>query len=248
MVAYTIGRYKYFLVFLTQMNLSERNRKVAISRWKKIHSQVRINSDFSKNKTAINAYLCGDGNIGVSMKKFNYYIRFFIDDLILAKRIVNLFEIEFNIKPAIRVMKSKVLSGEGYYKIEISNKPVCNHLLELGRYGHLLWAIPLELKESFKDEWIRYFFDCEAYVNLKKRQIQLKSVNGHGMVKLKGMLEKYHIFPKLYGPYDNGPNHNPYYFLIILGKENITKYHDKIGFYHSRKIKSLVRLVQLLHL
>lgn len=230
------------------MNFSDRNRKVAISRWKRIHSGVNLNKEFSKNKAAINAYLCGDGNLSIR-EKFHYDIRFFIDDLVLSKRIVSLFKNEFNISPVIRRMKSKILNGNGYFKVEISNKPVCLHLFELGKYGHMTWSIPSELKDEFKVEWIKCFFDCEAYINLKKRQIQLKSVNSPGLVSLKTMLEEQGIFPKLYGPYKQpGENHNPYYFLIIFGKQNIVNYSRKIGFYHSRKIKSLRRLIKMLYL
>lgn len=227
------------------MSFSERNRNVAISRWSKIHSKVRISKKFSKEKSAINAYLCGDGNISIREKGFHYDIRFFIDDLYLARRLVYLFEKEFKISPALRKMKSKLSEKEvGYYKVEICNKPACLHLLSLGSYGSLDWQIPPNLLKKHEAEWLKCFFDCEAYVNSSNRQIQLKSVNGPGLKSVKRLLEKFNIFPKLYGPYkQKGRNHNPYYFLNILGKDNLSSYFSQIGFYHPKKYLDLKSLV-----
>lgn len=231
------------------MDLSSRNRKVAISRWNKIHSKVRLKNGFSKEKIAINSYLCGDGDISAREKRSCYDIRFYLDDLKLANRVVNLFKKEFNISPAIRKMKSKIPRGNGYFKVEISNKPTCKHLLGIGTYGSMNWEIPKKLKKDFKKEWAKCFFDCEAHVNIKKKQIQVKSVNGKGLTSLKNILEEFKILPKLYGPYkQSGKNHNPYYFLIIMGKNNILEYHKKIGFYHSKKIESLETLIKTLNL
>ena len=230
------------------MDLSIRNRNAAISRWKKIHSKVRLSEGFTKEKVAINSYLCGDGNISIRKKGFHHDIRFFLDDIDLAKRVVNLFEKEFNASPVIRRMKSKIGGGKGFFKVEICNKPVCEHLLKLGNYGCMNWEIPKGLSSEFKKEWIKCFFDCEAHVNIGKRQIQVKSVNGNGLACLKNMLEGWGIFPKLYGPYKQySENHNSYYFLIVLGKENILGYSNNIGFYHPKKIKSLLELTRPLN-
>jgi len=119
----------------------------------------------------------------------------------------------------------------------------------MGTYGSLTWNIPKNLSLKNQKEWIKCFFDCEAHVNIAKKQIQLKSVNYDGLTILKKLLENQKILPKLYGPYvQKGENHNPYGFLIILGKENLLKYYKKIGFYHSHKIKSLNNLIKTLNL
>jgi len=231
------------------MDYSARNRKVAISRWKKIHSKVRLSKKISKEKTAINSYLCGDGDIKAREERFCYDIRFYLDDLALAKRVVSLFRKEFNIVPVIRKMQSKIPNGRGYFKVEISNKPVCRHLLKLGSYGSLNWRVPSKLNKDLRKEWVKCFFDCEAHVNIGNKQIQIKSVNRYGLVDLKNMLEEHEILSKLYGPYEQkGENHNPYSFLIIVGKKNIKEYYKKIGFYHSEKVKSLHNLVKTFNL
>ncbi len=219
------------------------------ARWKKVHSLLRISKKISKEKAAINAYLCGDGNICIQENKHMYAIRFYLDDLTLANRVVYLFKKEFNISPRIKKMESKVSNGRGYFLVVICCKPICDHLLKIGSYGHLKWSVPIWVKGNLELEWIKCFFDCEAYVNVKKRQIQLKSVNTTGLVAVKKMFEKYEIFPKLYGPYaQKGKNHHAYSFLIILGKENIRRYSKIVGFYHTRKIESLAKLCQLVNL
>jgi len=226
------------------MNLSERNRKVAISRWEKIHSKVRIKNNLSKEKIAINAYLCGDGNIKIRKKGFYYEIRFYMDDLSVSKRIVDLFKKEFEITPKIRKMKSKVPNGRGYYKIEICNRPACENLLEIGKYGSLDWEIPQKLNKELKKEWVKCFFDCEAHVNLHRKQIQVKSINSEGLSNVKSILEDFGISSKIYGPYkQKKEQHNDYSLLTILRKEGIRKYAKLIGFYHSHKTKSLKRII-----
>ncbi len=141
-------------------------------------------------------------------------------------------------------MESKIPNGSGYFKVEICSKPAYNELIKMSTYGHMLWSIPKDLTSSFRREWIRCFFDCEAYVNVGKKQIQVKSVNGQGLKDLKTLLEKENIFPKLYGPYkQKGVNHNPYFFLIVLGKLNIFNFKNKIGFYHGSKVRALKELV-----
>lgn len=218
-------------------------KKGSKMRWAKVHSSVRIHKKLSKEKIAIMAYICGDGYIAVRDKGFHHDIYIALDDLYLAKKLAGLFLKEFNILPRIKKEKTKVKDGFGYYSVRVASKPACLHLLSIGQYGGLNWTIPSGLSKNLLKEWIKCFFDCEAYVNYSKRQIQVKSVNGKGLGDLQSKLFRLKVQGKVYGPFDNGLNHNPYFMLSIFGRDNLITYGKHIGFYHPKKSKSLQRLL-----
>lgn len=229
---------------MVEYDYSAMGKKGSKVRWNRVHSKVRISKKFSKEKVAIMAYISGDGYVGAREWCSHYDINIALDDASLVKRVVRLFRKEFNVFSQIKKIKPSVKDGSGYYTIRVSSKPVCLHLLSIGRYGGLNWKIPLGLSKNLLCEWIRCYFDCEAYVNSSKRQIQVKSVNGSGLKSLKSKLLSFGIHTKLYGPFDNGPNHNPYFMLCILHRDNLFMYQNKIGFYHSKKKVALQKFLK----
>lgn len=209
-------------------------------RWDIEHSKVRIIKKISKEKIAINAYLCGDGWISIRIDKYqnkHYEIKIFLDDLSLAKYVVSLFEKEFNISP-------KIVFHQGCFNIQIKNKPACLNLLSLGEYSTNNWKIPKNLSKSYIMEWIRCFFDCEAHVNVNKKLIQVKSVNFNGLSEINERLNLLGINSVLYGPYQpKNRNHKRYGMIFITGKENLRLYQRLINFYHPKKKEGLNQIV-----
>ena len=210
-------------------------------RWDRIHSLVRISPKISKAKIAINSYLCGDGYIAIREemgKHFHYEISISIDELSLAKRVANLFKKEYHIEPNIKFQG-------GCFRVRIKNKPACLDLLSIGNYGHLRWQMPRKLPRELSKEWIKCFFDCEAHVNFRNKQIQIKSVNGAGLRSITKELKVFGIDSKIYGPYKQANiNHNPYFLLILVTRESIVRYYKLIGFYHKAKQVALQNLVK----
>jgi hypothetical protein len=153
-----------------------------------------------------------------------------------------LFQDEYNVEPSINHVETTVVGGKGYYLVRISNKPVCLDLLSLGKYGKLEWTVPQGLSSMLLKEWIKCFFDCEAHINKSRNHIQVKSVNGKGLNQIKEILCEQDILGRVYGPYANGPGHNPYFMLSIYLLSEVIKYRDTIGFYHSKKNKILQSL------
>ena len=210
-------------------------------RWNKEHSKVRINNKLSKEKIAINAYLCGDGYIKVRKDRnsvIHHEIGIFPDDLDLAKRIVRLFQKEFKIKPKIR-------KDGGCFRIRVANKPACLHLLSLGKYKSKNWSIPKDLDKSLLKEWIKCFFDCEAYVNTSSKIIQVKSINHKGLKSIKEMLKVLGIDSRLYGPYKPKLERHSSYSMINIPQEELTKYKKLIKFYHKEKVKKLNSILNM---
>lgn len=216
-------------------DFSSMGKKGMKSRWEREHSKVRISKDISKEKVAINAYLCGDGHIVV--RGFHYQIRILMDSLDVSKRIVELFKKEFNVEPSIR----KRVSND--FVVEIKNKPVCFDLLSLGKYGSFEWSIPKNLKKNILKEWIKCFFDCEAYVNLHSKQIQVKSVNREGLIDLNNRIKSFGINGRIYGPYKQiNKKGNDYSILTIADKSSIKNYKKLISFYHPEKVERLKQM------
>ena len=100
-----------------------------------------------------------------------------MDSFALSKDVASLFIKEYNIKPAIK-------QRGGYYEISIKNKPACLGLLNLGRYDSLNWNIPNGLNLELVKEWIKCFFDCEAYAIKYEKNIQVKSINRIGLISI----------------------------------------------------------------
>ena len=205
-------------------------------RWEKEHSKVRINPRLSKEKIAINAYLCGDGYIAARKSKNNivhHEIQIILDNFQLCEYVVNLFIKEFNIKPRIEKRKDDCLS------VRIDSKPMCIHLLSLGKYKSLKWAIPKNLNKEQIIEWIKCFFDCEAYVNLKKKIIQVKSINHQGLNSIKNNLAILGIESKVYGPYYPKNKKHSSYSMLNITKLDVLKYKRLINFHHPDKRNKL---------
>ncbi len=219
---------------------SEIGRKGVLERWKKIHSKIRINPNLSLDKIRINAYLCGDGNINIRKEKnsCHYEIRFFPDNIDIAYYYCECFFNEFGIKPSIRKQNN-------YFRVEIKNKPVCLSLLSLSKYSGLNWNMP-DMNSNQKIEWIKCFFDCEAYVNQTENTIQVKSINSKGLFNINNNLKNLGIKSKIYGPYKQySKNQNDYYVLNIAGKDNILRYQKLINFNHPDKKCALNKLVKI---
>ena len=201
-------------------------------RWEKVHSLVRLKDNLSIEKVGIHAYLCGDGWIAARQdknKEKHYDIKLFLDNEDLAKMVVNLFKIEFNIEPKIKF-------NRGCFYVQIKNKPVCLNLLSLGKYNCSNWKILDNLNEEQKKEWIKCFFDCEAYVDVNSKIIQVKSINFKGLLSIEELLKSLGINSKVYGPYNpKNKDHSPYGMLIISKKEDLIKYKNFINFHHPKK-------------
>lgn len=112
-------------------------------------------------------------------------------------------------------------------------------MLKSGKFGILNLEIPAWILSSRKNqiEWLRAFFDCEAYVD--KRAIVLKTVNLHGLSQIKVLLNNLEISSRLYQYQPKNKNHKLNHILIIGRKEDRERYKKVIGFNHTTKLKKL---------
>lgn len=225
-----------------KFDLSKRNKKVAISRWKKI-----LEKDMEKIKTKeqnpqcrllkakLLGFLAGDGCLSIRKMtegRTSYEISFFPDHVNLAKVYINSFRGFYEREP-------KIINMNNYYKVIVWNKTACLDLLNTTKCGTLNWEIPLNYLSTdlLKKEWLKAFFDCEAHVS--KRQIQLQSVNEKGILQVQDLLNYFNIESKVYKYERKNKNWNINYILCIMKKEYRKNFLNQIGFNHPEKLKKL---------
>ena len=220
------------------MNLSERNRKVAISRWNKILTKekemILSNEEGVFLKSAICGFLAGDG----SVQKINvgnytrYQIDFFPDDKVMLKTYVDFIKRVYNKTPTIG-------RRDNMFTVRINSKTIGEDLLNGAKFGLRNWEIPLAMlsNRKLKRCWVRAFFSAEGFVN--KKTIKIQTINQKGMNQLSNLLNKLSIKHKCYLYDSKKKNYSKVYIIRINTKEARKKFYYDIGFWHSDKMKTL---------
>lgn len=220
--------------------IRNRNKKVACSRWKKIHNKeegyIRKNH-IGYLKARIFGYIAGDGNISVRESKkgkIHHVLKFFPDHESLIKIFNDAFIKVYNKKPIIKKKKC-------FYDLRIYSKPIILDMLSYAKFGMYNWDIPKFVTDNkSKKEWIRAFFDAEAYVG--PQHIKVHSVNKEGLLKIQSMLlDDFKIESKIYSYTPKNPKHNIQYILMIIQNSMRRKFLNKIGFNHKVKKNKLLK-------
>jgi hypothetical protein len=136
------------------VNLSERNKKVAINRWKKVlsESSEKFKNNSSKYpglKARLIGYLIGDGSISIH-KEFNgaihHSIDFYPDDVFMLKSFLESFDMIYCARPRNTNLGK-------YFSSRISSKAIALDLLSITSFNSLDWKIPsfisIEEKRNF---------------------------------------------------------------------------------------------------
>jgi len=180
---------------------------------------------FNQDLAAIHSYLCADGYVikNPENQKHKYYhigLRNTSNALLLDFQ--TRFKKIFGIKPFI--------CKDG--RCRIQNKEIYNFLTSKFSYYSYEWQMP-KLSKRNLSIWLRAFFDCEAWVFVKKgqdRRIGLDSVNKNGLFDIEKALLKFKITSVL-----NPVKNRNIYRLYIYGRSNLENFSKKIGFLHPEK-------------
>jgi len=236
--------YKNTKMKTNYMNINQRNKKVALSRWQKIHlgekSLLKQNSDKYFLKARLCGFLAGDGSVMIRKDnddKMHYVVRFFPDhDSLIEPFTESLFKV-YNKKPIIK----KNYSHNG---LICYSKVVVEDLLGMTDFGLLEWRIPFNIlvDKKSKIEWLRAFFDCEAYVG--KNHLKIQTVNKKGMDDLEKLLLEFGIKSKRYIYHPKKKNWNNVYILLINSKSDRLKFLNTIGFNHKLKLSKLQNMLE----
>lgn len=189
-------------------------------------------------------WLSGDGHVEERTEKrsgiTHRELRFFPDDLEIANAFSSNFRNRFGVTPRIQNTQSSL----GCYTVRIAHASTVTFLLSLATFGHFGWRLPRFESEQQSVQWIKCFFDCEAYVNTLFRAVQVKLVNRQGLGQIDQKLNQLGVVARFYGPYrQSDPRWSPYYLLQIKGRVAVRSYSEVIGFNHPLKLAKLKSLL-----
>ena len=213
------------------------------SRWTKVQEEEkRIIESNKRNlhyKSRLFGFLAGDGNVFIGKTKSNCHhtIRFFPDhDSLIGPFCESLYKVYGKI-PSIKKLHNM-------YWIVLDSKIVVQDIIKSASFGVKNWRMPYELfaDRLCEAEWLRAFFDCEAYVS--DSSIRIQTVNEAGTFQIKESLRKFGIESKQYLYHPKNKNWSNCHILVINNK-NKTKYLSEIGFNHSVKLNKLVNTLKV---
>ncbi len=194
-------------------------------------------------KARLCAYLAGDGAVLKRPAKksknsiFRYDIAFFPDNLKMAENFSSAFYALYGKR--LRIIQDKKYN---YLVLRCSSKIVYFDLIKICKFKSLEWNVPFDFlsTDSMKTEWLRAFFDCEAYVG--KNRINLQSVNKKGIYGIKKLLKILGIeTSRVYEYKRKQKTWNMNYILELRGKTELKNYLNLIGFNHSLKQQKLAQ-------
>jgi len=185
---------------------------------------------FDKNLASLHAYLCADGYVvrNPPKQKHKYYrVGVRNTNLILLKDFQDKFEKVFG-------FKSRLVEGQ---RCEIGSREIYELLTkEFGSFYSREWKMP-KLDNELVCYWLRSFFDCEGWVYIqshKNRQIGLDCVNEFGIDQITKALNRLGIKTT-----KQVKKNGLIFRILILGKENISKFKEKVGFLYPEKSNKL---------
>jgi len=219
-------------------DLSERNKKVALARWNKVHTRQteKIPRD-SKSlllKAAICGFLSGDGSVQKRKEKefYHHQIDFFPDNKLMMETYIKQIKTIYSKVPTIR-------KNNKFYSVRFTSKVAVEDMSNLAKFGLKRWTLPKILFkiEGAKENWLRAFFSAEAYVG--RRCIKIQTVNKKGMKEISKILEDLGIDNNYYEYNPKKASDSLVSILFITKKESRLKFYNLIGFWHSKKTKAL---------
>lgn len=220
-----------------------RNKEIAIKRWNNVYQKIKDHvsqipkEEYLLHKSRLLGYISGDGSIRMRPHKNNknhmhYEISFYPDDLKMAKKYQ-----ESILRLYLKETKRK---DEGnHFSIRFKHKYATIDLIKEATLGTNDWKIPdfVINNNRYLKEWLKAFYDSEAYVS--EKVVRVESVNQKGIEQIKKCLEQLGIKPRQYKYIRKQENWQNNHILIIARKEDRKKFLNEIGFYHGRKLKKL---------
>ena len=223
---------------LKVMNISRRNKKVALARWNRVHTKekerISSNSYSLIMKAAVCGFLAGDGSVQKRKEKtfYHYQIDFFPDDEIMMDTYIKQIKTVYNKIPRIK-------KDNKFYSVRFTSKIVVEDLYNLAEFGLKKWTLPTNLFRinGAKENWLKAFFSAEAYVNSKS--IKVQTINLNGMKEISNILNNMGIDNNYYEYNSKKKSESPVGIIFILKKESRLRFYNWIGFWHSKKTKTL---------
>lgn len=226
-------------------DISEINRSNVLKRWNRIFDKDKAylakNSDkFLHLKARLHGYLCGDGSISIRIdknKKTHHELCFYPDNLAMLNSFIYALRKVYN--------KTVVITKyEKYYRARLNSKTVVADLLKDSDFRSKTWSVPNWIKNNstYLREWLRAFFDSEAYVG--PSSIRVQTVNFEGANFIIDSLNKFGIFSRFYIYKRKNLNWNDNFHVNIGPIENRKLFLKRIGFIHTVKLRKIQHLLR----
>lgn len=226
------------------MNIKERNKFIAVRRWKRVFEEqfnsIPKDKESLKIKSAICGFLAGDGSVQIrgEGKTIHHQVDLFADD----KKMLNVY-CDFIQK--IYKKKPSISRRDNMFVARISQKFIAFDLLRHSKFGIYMWSFPDDLFRinGAKEMWLRAFYSAEGYVNDKT--IKIQSVNTKSLKIVSELLKEFGINNGYYEYMPKIKNHSKVGMVFINDKKSRILYYHKIGFWHSKKEKRLKQALGL---
>ena len=191
-------------------------------------------------RSALCGFLAGDGIVQVRKVK-TYYVHqidFFPDDELMLMTYYNQVRKLYDKEPSVRIR-------DNVYHVRMTSRAIVEDLLENAQFGIKEWSVPYDLFsiQGAKEVWLKAFFSAEAYVG--DNVIRIQTVNEKGMLQISKMLFDLGIDNRIYNYQPKNKNWSLVTIVSINKKEARKKFFEKIGFWHSKKTKSLKKSLNL---
>jgi len=214
-------------------------------------SERMLGVPISEAEARIVAHVCGDGCI------FSYLTKRYLGPLSPPRR--NMTKMEYGISYCNGeqlLLNSFVEDVKNVYarkayktkrnEVGVKAKWLYRRLKGFGAGKSADWFISDEIlnaKKSIIREWLKAFFDDEAFVELSKFRISVNSVNSKGLKQIQGLLKKMGIERTTI----NGPYHYKQFrsYRLSVLKDDVERFQVYIGFNHPKKVLELEELLRL---
>lgn len=214
------------LLLLEHASLKEIREPSLLTIMKKLTFQIinkvegiNVNMEkMSQELARIHAHLCGDGSVFIFRTKekdrnwaggIGYYNN--------NQRLLDKFRADFSTLFGVRMKMRK------NREVSIRSVKRAKEFMEkFGSFGSREWRIHSSIKNSTKKvrlEWLKAFFEDEAYHEKRYNRLKIKSVNSNGLKDIKDLLDSVGIFSSL-----TGPNSDESYYLTITRFDTIQEF------------------------
>ncbi len=179
-----------------------------------------MKKEISLELARVHAHLCGDGYTCIwktkrKGRRFFAVTGYCNNNQKLLDKFRKDFSLIFGVKMKMRKNREVSISSIRIFK-ELKNN--------FGEFGSHKWRIHKSIKNSnkkIKIEWLKSFFEDEAYHEKKYNRLKTKSVNLKGLKDVKGILNSLKIFSTL-----TGPNCDKSYYLTIPRFDIVDVFND----------------------
>jgi|SRR3989339_149615 len=178
--------------------------------------EIEINEKLAR----IHAHLCGDGSVykyktKQKGRKFIAVVGYYNKNQKLLDKFRSDFSDLFKVKMKMRFNREVSISSHRLYDYFNDN---------FGSFKSKEWRIPEIIKNnnsSIKLEWLKAFFEDEAYDEKRYNRLKIKSVNPEGLKDAKELLDSLEIESSL-----TGPNCDGSYYLTLHRFNEIKEFSD----------------------